>query len=339
MQIRYFLDSDYPITSFIGQGETGKSILLSRLVNKFWLDKEPVFKNDIVWFISGQTLGGLMGLGFDFETWIGQQVGLNYQQPLQTYFNDHLSEIQGKMILVLDGFDEIMHKDDLLYSFFANLCEFITRNRKNKWLKIIFSVRTSNWSLLFSDLKRSTFIKHHWYLGTAFASLSNVQPLKPDEVEQILNRLYPDSFCLQAGKLGTDMLTQLGNPFYIQLLYQLQRLQSEDKINLSGLSYHDLVSAFKNHKIYQTRHSSEKLSIIQRFLDQTQRGENVDFIEKEQLLINEPTYYKAYYELISYGVFIEKLHIKDHCTRKFVSFNHINLLEYFLCVKLLTSNN
>lgn len=338
-QILYFLESNYPVTSFIAPGGFGKSILLSRLVDKFWLSDKALFKNDIAWFVSGQTLGGLLSQGFDFETWIAQQAGLNDNQSFQNYFTAHQPEVSGRMILILDGFDEIIHKDDLLYSFFDSLCEFINRNRRHKWFKVIFSVRTSTWSALFSDMKRSTFIQHYWYLGTGFTNLSNVHPLLPSEVDRILTSLYPDAPRLKGDKLATELILQLANPYYIQLLYQLQRLQTDREINLAGFSYYDLVSEFINRKIYQSRYCTEKISIIRQFLDKIRGGENLNFIVKDTLLRTESANHTAYNELISYGVLVEDVLVRGHELLKIVFFNHINLLEYFLCSELLDIHN
>lgn len=339
-QIQYFLDSDYPITSFIGPGGCGKSILLSRLVDKFWLGSEALFPQDIVWFVSGQTLGGLLGQGFDFDAWINQQAGMTEELKMRNYFSENPEAVGGRMILVLDGFDEIMQKDELLFAFFERLCDFISLNQQNKWFKIIFSVRTSTWSGLCSDLRRSGFISRFWYLGagTRVAEMSNVEALRPAEVTDILGRLYAGRSGGSQPVLKRELLDQLSNPFYIQLLYQLERLQAPKKLNLDAFSYFDLLSEFINRKIYQTRYSSEKISIIKRFLENVLGASNKEFIVKDELLLPGSDFSTAYYELLAFGVLVEDVFSQRQHLKKIVYFNHINLLEYFLCMELLTTN-
>ena len=336
--IRYFLESDCLATSFVAPGGYGKSILLTRIAYKFWLSDNPVFRNDVVWFVSGQTLGGLLNEGFDLDAWFLQQVGLVEEVNLMKYFEKNQERIRGRLIMILDGFDEIMQKDAQIHSFFNRIIGFITANSQNKWIKIILSVRSYTWENILANTEYSNFIRKHWHLGASYrsANLVNVPLLKDTEVMSILNNLYNGR--MQSEGMQQDILSQLANPFYIQLLYQLKKINPKEGRQKAVFNYFDLVSEFILKKIYQTRYSSEKVSIIKRFLEHMNSSTSVDYIDKEKLIPDSIDFHKAYHELLSYGVLAESQG-KRFGIKKSVYFNHINLLEYFLSMEMLTLHN
>ena len=158
--LRYFLDSDYLASSFVAPGGYGKSILLTRLVEKFWLGENPVYKDDIIWFVSGQTLGGLLNMGFDLDEWFMNQVGLIEQENFREYFGKNKRKLKGRLIMILDGFDEMIPKDDQIQSFFTKIFDFITVNQESKWFKLLLSVRSYTWEHVVDAINNSNFFKY-----------------------------------------------------------------------------------------------------------------------------------------------------------------------------------
>lgn len=337
-QIRYFLGSDYLATSFLAPGGYGKSILLTQLIEKFWLGDTPEFKNDIVWFVSGQTIGGLLNKGFDLNDWFMNQMGLTAHETVHEYFSLHPQEIGGRLIIILDGFDEIIHQEDELQTYFSRILDFITLNQEFNWIKIIISARSYTWSFVSEQIDESSFIKDHWYLGNTFNSATqiNVPLLCEAEIQQVLANLSGKDISTHG--LEPEIVSQLSNPYYVQLLFQLKMISPGIEFFKDKFNYFDLIAEFIRVKIYQDRYSSDKIAIIKRFLDLTNLGSNTDYVEK-MVLISEPGDLKiGYQELISYGVLVEENLSNKLNFKQVVYVNHLNLLEYFIAREFLTNH-
>lgn len=333
-----FLNSRFLATSFIAPGGYGKTILLSRLVEKFWLSPERVFPNDIVWFISGQTIGGLQNKGFDLNEWFIQEMGMAGHETVRDYFSARPEEIRGRLVLILDGFDEIVHKEAELQTHFSRVLDFVSLNQDFPWIKIIISVRSNTWAYVADQINDSSFIRDSWFLGPTFIQKSqiNVPLLNEPEMHEVLANLSGE--VLNEHGFSTEMLRQLANPFYVQLLYQLKMICPGSGIIHEKFDYFDLVSEFIMVKIYQNRFSSEKISIIKRFLEFTRLGSQQDYVEKNLLIPEQDDLRRGYQELISYGVLVEENLSSNLVFKNLVYVNHLNLLEYFIAMELLTNH-
>lgn len=334
--IRSFLQSKHLATSFIAPSGYGKTTLLNRLVEKFWLSDTSEFKNDIVWFISGQTIGGLLNKGFDLNDWFMNQMGLIGNETIREYFLDHPEEVGGRMIMILDGFDDLMHREDELQTYFSRVLDFITVNQEFNWIKIIISARTQTWAYVSEQIDDSSFIKDHWFLGDTFngSTQINVPFFTRSELNQVLVNISGQDFKIT--DLNEQLAKQLSNPYYIQLLFQLKMIGPEKKIFQDKFNYFDLVSEFILLKIYQNRFSSDKVAIIKRFLDATSKGNHQGFVEKSLLIPEKGDLKKGYDELISSGILVEENLSSNLGFKQVIYVNHFNLLEYFIARELLT---
>lgn len=332
INVRYFLESNYPATSFIAPSGYGKTILLCRLIEKYWLGTAALFKNDIVWFINGQTLAGLISQDFDAEIWLRQQMGLTGDVWLRDYFREHPAEVEGRMILVVDGFDELIQKEENIHPFFMRLMKFISSGSQQKWVKFIFSGRTSTWSAIYSEPRRSAFIRQYWYLGSGLraSDLTNIPALEKREIEAVLGLIMPVETRVE--NLSQEVLVQLENPYYFQLWYQASVISGNAR-NASPDEY-ELMTAFINARIFQSRFSSEMIGLIKKFIPNALVNGKIDSIEKDKLLGPHAENYKAYYELLSLGVLEEGSFSKSQRLKKVVYFINIPVFEYFLGMEL-----
>jgi hypothetical protein len=155
-----FYTNDYSFTSFVSLPGYGKSILLSHLADKFFIKDSGSFKDDLLWFINP---GMLKNTDFDLEKWLNEQLGsgLNFIQ----YFNEDISRLKGKVVVILDGFDDFTVKKNQLKNFLNHLANFISSNEDNSWLKIVLSMRPSTWRLFYEHIRHSSYIKSKLFLG------------------------------------------------------------------------------------------------------------------------------------------------------------------------------
>ncbi len=92
------------------------------------------------------------------------------------------------MVMILDGSDDIMHREDEMQTYFSRVLDFITMNQKFNGIKIIISARTHKWAYVSEQIDDSSFIKDHWFLGETFSSGThiNIPFLTQSELSQVL---------------------------------------------------------------------------------------------------------------------------------------------------------
>lgn len=335
-EIRYFLESDFMASSFVAPAGYGKSIMLTRLVEKFWLSGNAEFPDDIIWFVSGQTIGGLMNKGFDLNNWFMQQLGLAGLENIPEYFRQHPAEREGRLIMILDGFDEQLHREEDLQIFYARMLDMICLNNTCPWIKLIVSSRPATWAFAAEQIRESAFLSSHWYMGNLFRkeSLINFPLLTQDETTEIFSNFSGKDNTSIAS--GADINRQFKNPVYLQLLFQMKMIGPEKGIDPLKYNLYDLVATFILQKIYQNRYSSEKVAIIKRYIEFTRLDENS--ADKSLLITEHDDLNKGYQELISIGIFTEENLSTGMEFKKTVSINHPNLAEYFIAMELVTSS-
>lgn len=328
-QMERFLEGDYAATAFIAPSGWGKSTTLVHLAEYFWFSKEAKYKQDICWFINAHAVGNLLMRGFALHTWLDHQLNLGNGENFREYFADHFDKAGGRMILIVDGFDEVVVSADKLKLLYTKLEEFVYSNDKYPWIKVILSIRSTSWADMFQHSLQTPIFRRYWYLGNEMdeETNTNMPPLTEQEVKSVLynHQLTP----IMVRTFSDQLLQILRLPYYLQLFCQ-QNTGRDYPFPNEHLSLLEMVSKLVQTKIFNTPTNSFKIRVIERLLQFTSLSNTEQIHTNKSLLLDEHgDLYVSYKELLTDNILIEEVHYQELAFRVDVRFTHPLLLEYF----------
>jgi hypothetical protein len=328
--IERFLEGTYPATALIAPSGWGKSTTLVHLVEHFWYSKEAKYPHDICWFIHAHAAGSLFLRGLNLSNWLDDQLSLGQRENFREYFKAHFDKIGGRLILIIDGFDEITMSSDKLKLMYTKLEEFVYSNDEFPWIKVILSVRSNTWSEIFHNDQRMPPFGRYWYLGPEMDEETNINipRMTEQEVKSVLYNHRMDPAIVRT--FSESFLQKLRYPFYLQLFCQLNT--GENTFINEHLSLFEMVSRFVQMKVFSTNNNNFKINIINKLLELLDYGKKGQYADKSELLNKNAELFSAYKELLSDNILVEENLSQDIMFYVKVRFAHQFLMEYFMAM-------
>lgn len=336
--IERFLESDYSATALIAPSGWGKSIALVHLAEHFWFSKEARYKRDVCWFINAHAAGSLMMKGFSLSAWLDNQLNLGNGENFREYFATHFDKKGGRLILIIDGFDEIAVAGEKLRLLYSKLEDFVYSNDLYPWVKVILSIRSSTWSEIFQHSQQYPAFRRYWYLGPEMDEEININlpQLTEQEVKSVL---YNHQFDPATVRLFSEsFLQKLRHPYYLQLFCQLNAGPDQNFTD-EHLSLFEIVSKFVQNRVFNSQTNAFKIKIIEKLLELLDYGRNGIYTDKHLLLNKNADLFPAYKELLADNILVEENLSQEIMFHVKVRFAHTFLLEYFCAMHYLQQHN
>ncbi|MBV7528513.1 NACHT domain-containing NTPase [Chitinophaga sp. sic0106] len=336
--VEKFLESNYTATALIAPSGWGKSISLVHMSDHFWHGTHPKFKDDICFFIHAHAAGSLLLKGFSLSTWLDQQLTHGTGDNFREHFAAEFMKNGSRLVMIIDGFDEIAVSAEKLKLIYTKLEDFIYTNEKFPWIKVILSVRSSTWNELFQRPNDYSAFRRYWYVGSEMDEETNinVKQLSDQEIRNVLEKHeYPESVLKQ---FSESFFQKLRHPYYLQLFCQLNPDPKTSFID-ENLSLFEIISRFVQNKVFISPTSSFKIKIIQRLLTLLDMGRNGMYVEKIELLDKNPELFPAYKDLLADNILVEENLSQEIMYHVKVRFAHAFLLEYFVAMHYLQKNS
>jgi len=326
--IERFLESDYAATAFIAPSGWGKSVSLVHLAEHFWFGKEARYKQDICWFIHAHAAGSLLLKGFSLSSWLDNQLNLGSGENFREYFASHFDKKGGRLVLIIDGFDEIAVAGDKLRLMYTKLEDFVYSNDLFPWVKVILSIRSNTWAEIFQHSVQYPAFRRYWYLGAEMDEETNINlpMLTEQEVKSILYNHQFDPATVRT--FSEHFLQKLRYPYYLQLFCQLNA-GPEQSFADEHLSLFEIVSKFIQQRVFSSQTNSFKIRIIEQLLSLLDYGRGGQYIDKQLLLNQNSDLFPAYKELLADNILVEENLSQEIMFNVKVRFAHNFLLEYF----------
>ncbi|MBO9153097.1 NACHT domain-containing protein [Chitinophaga sp. GCM10012297] len=332
--IEKFLESSYAATVFIAPAGWGKSLALVHAAEHYWFGRDPVYQNDVCWFINAHAAGSLLLKGFSLSAWLDNQLSLGNGDNFREYFSTHASEKGGRLVLIIDGFDEIALGADKLKLLYNKLEDFVYSNDQHPWVKVILSIRSSTWGEVFHQSHQYPSFRKYWYLGPEMDedTNTNIPLLTEQEVKSVL---YNFDFDPSTVRLFSDsFLQKLRHPYYLQLFTQLNATPGQPFID-ENLSLYEVISRFIQNRVFSSPANSFKVRIIDKMLQLLDMGRAGLYTDKCTLLNKNADLFPAYKELLADNILVEENLSQEIMFNVKVRFAHNFLLEYFTAMHFL----
>lgn len=323
----YFYSSNYIFTAFIAQAGYGKSILLSHLVQNLFLKPGARYAQDVVLFLHAERVFNVEVDSQNLETDLQKLLGLSTDKDLITYFNEQHEKNGKRLILIFDGFHDILRKNGLKPKIFDSIVKLLCDLEGSPAIKLVLSMRSYVWRRFYQNIRHSHYLKNKWFAGSYFRSVeqSNVPAFTEAEVELLFNKI--SSF--PAKRLNPELKYQLKYPFHLSYYHELKSLYPENEYR-TNLIFYEITLKYLSQKIYQSKHAVEKLILCKQLIQLSDYGMKGNRIDKSLLMDEFTVFRDAYMELLLDGLLIEEQHHEHGFPIEFVRFIHPHIFEYFL---------
>ncbi len=327
-----FYQSDYSFTCLISQPGYGRTILLAHLADKYFLSPASPYCHSMLLFLNAPTLFTHDSNAFNLEEQLKERLGIKTSYGLIPYIENQLKDKNQKLIIFLDGFSELLLKQDLKRILFENIINLISAIGDSSRVKLVMSMRCTSWRRFYEYIRRSAHLKSKWYTGACFSPEEgvNIPPFTEREVEQVLTNIHQPG----TPRIHSKLKNQLRYPYHMQLYYQLIT-ESPDFNSNAYISFYELTTNYIQERIYQSNYYTEKILFLKKLVQLTDFAKAGTFVPKD-LLINELAAFKnAYAQLISDGILVEERILQNAHPREYVRFAQQHIFEYFLFIELL----
>ncbi|MVT06953.1 NACHT domain-containing protein [Chitinophaga tropicalis] len=333
-----FLESNYAATALIAPSGWGKSIALVHMAEHFWFSKDAKYKKDICWFIHAHAAGSLLLRGFSLASWLDNQLNLGNGENFREYFAAHFDKVKGRLILIIDGFDEITIAADKLKILYTKLEEFVYSNDMFPWVKVILSIRSSTWSEVFQHSLQYPAFRRYWYLGAEMDEETNVNLpyLTEQEAKSVLYNHRIDPATVRT--FSESFMQKLRYPYYLQLFCQLNTGPGQPFSN-EHLSLFEIISKFVQNKVFNSPTNNFKVRIIEKMLWLLDLGRTGQYADKSELLNKNIDLFSSYKELLADNILVEENLSQEVMFKVKVRFAHQFLLEYFTAMHYLRQSD
>ncbi|RZK41932.1 MAG: NACHT domain-containing protein [Pedobacter sp.] len=330
----YFRNSNHSFTAFIAQPGYGKTMLLAHLIEKIITDPSKSCHNDLTCYFDATLLFDPEQHQISLVTQIKSRIGLSPETDLIKYFDSQYEQSGVRLILVIDGFSELVLNKFSKHRIFDSLVELISTIGESNAVKIVLSFRPTIWNRFFERIRHAHFLKRKWFAGSYYYKdyNSNVPPLSEEELELVIEKMNPGKFEM----ISPNLKSQLKFPFHIQWYYRLKE-QYPSFDSYTNITFYEIIDLFINEKIYRSNYATEKIVFCRDIVKLTNYSKKGDKISKSELMPYISIYKNAYMELLANGILMEEQHFHNTFGVEYVSFVHPHIFEYFLFLEILAS--
>jgi len=326
-KVEDFLISDKTATTFISPGGYGKTTLIAKVVEKLFLSENSKYPNDIVWFIDSGMIDLEKSNESDEEN--TQIRLLSETTPFESFINffaKNPNDIKGRMLLIIDGLNEISTNYSNIEKIIDNIIQIIELNKNNLWFKIILTTRNNTWSIFQTKIESFTNQKEYWFESNfekEYQISTNVPLLTNEEIIRILklNNININFENLLLNSLDSIEIIRI--PYFLFIYISLFHANQ----NISDI---DLLTEFFAQKNIIGKESKE-LELIFKFIEKLNLGVNKKILfrnEIENLLNENETEFKT---ILNQGIIYEtdikkRILQKDSC----IKFTHEILSDFLI---------
>lgn len=327
-KFKQFEASEKTATIFVAPEGYGKSTLLIQLVEKYFMNDDARYHNDIMALIDGGIFFNLYARNSNIEL-LNQLLEFKISSSVGHFFQNYPQQRKGRVWMIIDNVDEIFYDQDSYHQLVENIMRIIMVN-DNGWFKLILTCRPENLDIFSYLVQKNPMLKDSWFdvnfNNDNIAKLTNIPHFDKNELETIISKYDFDQNFNYLNTYHQEVMNIICYP-------HLWSLFANEYQRNGTISEVLLLNHYINQKLYAAPFRQEKIQLMNAFTDLSQLGKKSNSVRKEQLLFRA-NYLSAYRQLISFGIIYE-YHIPNQLVTNntFVAFNQNSVFEYILFEK------
>lgn len=327
-----FLSGPYNATIIAGPAGYGKTIALCHWVEERLAQKVSKNSDDNILFFSLNALMNVFFTGRDLNEWLLALLGYSPDQDISSFL-ELKQRHKGYFILVIDGLDDHMFKNDQFQLLLSQVMDIFSFYKNYPWFKLALTMRSAtvtNYSYMFD------YNQPNWFRGfiTHDDEVTNVPLFNISEIKRLCNKINPHV----SHVVDIDIVRKINFPLYFQFYYKNQKDDFSLK-KLDQLHMYEVIATFILNKIYLGPNSSEKVLLIDAMWSKMDLKNQTYTINKLDFDAEIRQYRNIYQELLGIG-YIKEINTSTNLNYvTSIHFGNSDFLAYTLAKKMLDSND
>jgi hypothetical protein len=325
----HFLKQSYRFSTISAQPGHGKSILLAHMVEYFFFSEDAIYKSDIVLLVNSSSISTAIQNGLSLKEWFLREFKFGSLAELIVFFKKNPGTREGRFIIIVDGIDEYLARND----YFQIFIDFLHGIEENNFVKLVFGLRTNSWINIQAAIDGSPSLTGSWYTGLFYDedTLSNIPPLHVEEILYTLSHI--ENKAISIADINPALLVQFKTPFWLQIYFKLK----EENLSLersNPLLCYELISYFFEKRVFLAKKSTEKIFLLKKIsVCISKVSENLT-VSKEKILDYINLYPDTYEDLLHSGIIIEEKRLGTVMQTEFIRFLSEDIYTYFLFIQI-----
>lgn len=322
-----FYSSSSSFAAFIGQPGSGKTILLSHLVQNCFLNAKGKYHTDVILYLAASNILNYAEKRTDLSIEIKQKLGIPGEKRLINAANEHFKQTGHRIIIIIDSFDELFATNTEKNIVFNELIAFLYELEESQAIKLVLGMRSYVWSRFYQLFRNSHYLKNKFHLGNHYEKrdITNIPPLEEKEIDLVLKRIHNQ----EPKELNPKLRAQFKQPFFFKFYNDIKDYYPQEFYH-SDLIFNEIYLRYIELHLYQSEHAAQKLMLCAKLIEWSEHNFNDFEIDKKLLLKDFSVHKQAYMKLLAKGIIIEHKQLTNNSFKETFGFADKHLYIFFL---------
>jgi len=322
-------------TTGILSGETGsgKTIAISRWVEKQICLNHATSANDIYLFTNSLSLLQASAFGYHCNRWLAHLLGFDSADLLDVFMENHRDAAPGRFYLMIDELHSDLISDRQFYTIINQFTEMVCHFAQFKWFRIILVLRTATLRK-YESLFKDTVINPQWFSilsRTSGYKSANIPALSNAELHQLVRNINGKSNSYHVLKSNHSRL--IHNPLFFQYYYELNEKEVEPG-RMTKFDEYLVITQYLKKKVFNGINTLAKQALLDELTLFIEQSDNTLQISKKQAYSIIKPYKTAYNDLLHSGVLVEGTSGLEVRQQAIIQFQSNTVAAYFIALRL-----
>ena len=331
--VQRFLDSDATTGILHGSIGSGKTLGMSRWLEKRIGQLHTDSSKDIYLFTNGLSLLQGTAFGYHGNRWLAHLLGFETTELLDAFMDSHRTVAPGNFHLIIDELHSDLVTDRQFHTVIDQLRDMVNHFAQYSWFRMVLILRTAS-LLKFDDLFKETTINPLWFSmqqNGAYRATTGMPTFSYTELHQLTKNINGSAKTCPLLKTHSTQL--IHTPLFFQYYYELagDRLSPHE---VTPFEEYLIIAQYLKKKVFNGVNTMAKQSFLEELSPTIEQ-------HRDQLLMNRKQAYPiikqhrvAYSDLLYSGLLYETNLDLDIRQQTVLKFQLDTIANYFIALRL-----
>lgn len=335
--VNHFNQSGATVGILSGPAGYGKTVAVSRWVEKQISQNHKNLDNDIYLFTNSLSLLQGTAFGYHSNKWLAHLLGFDTSELLDTFMESHRDTTPGDFYLVIDELHCDLIADRQFHTVISQFIEMVRHFAQYKWFRVILVLRTIT-LLRYENLFKDTIINPQWFSILSRETgnkRANVGAFSNTELYQLVRNIDGNTKTCQL--LNSNQGSLINVPLFFQYYYEL----FGEGLNLGKMSKFDeylVITQYLKKKIFNGINTMAKQMLMEELTGLVEESNGSLNIGKRQAYAIIKQYRSAYNDMLYAGVLQESNSGFEVRQQMVIQFQSDTVAAYFMALQLFNNN-
>lgn len=332
----HFLSSGATTGILSGDTGHGKTIAVSRWVEKQICQNHAASINDIYLFTNSLSLLQGTAFGYHSNRWLAHLLGFDTGDLLDAFMEHHRDTAPGNFYLVIDELHSDLIADRQFYSIINQFAEMVCHFAQYKWFRIVLILRTAT-LYKYESLFKDTIINPQWFSVLSGASgheSAKIPAFSNAELHQLLRNVNGKSKSYHLLKADHNLLVRI--PLFFQYYYELNG-EALNPGQTTSFDEYLVITQYLKKKVFNGVNTLAKQAMMEELSLLIEQNGNRLQVTKKQAYAIIKQYKTAYNDLLHSGVLVETNDGLEVRQQTVIQFQSNTVATYFMALGLFNS--